>query len=177
MRVSCHTYNWIPYAHQKRVSLDLEDVLTEVVDAGYEAVEFSRHPMELDDPKRTLALLKRFRLKLTGMSVTFKGRPGELETLREQTRILASWDGERVVFFDGVNWDAPGAPGAVGPCHGTVELAEYFAEFADSLGLDTVMHNHLGTNLETPEQMGRHPPGTEEMRSVSRYGAPDCGGR
>ncbi|HUW58194.1 MAG TPA: TIM barrel protein [Planctomycetota bacterium] len=153
MRVACHDYNWIPYAHRQGETLDLEHVLAEMVEAGYDAVEFSRHPMEMDDPERTRKLLAHFGLKLVGMSMTFKGNPGELETLTEKMRVLVSWEGERVVLFDGIDWDAPTAVEAAGPYHGTVELAEGVAEFAASLGLDTVIHNHLGTNLETPEQM------------------------
>ena len=155
MRVACHDYNWIPYLHRKGEKPDLERVLAEVVEAGYEAVEFSRHPMELDDPERTRTLLEQFELKLLGMSMTFKGQPGELARMKEHARVLASWGAEMAVFFDSIDWDSEASKTAVGPYGSTVELADAFAEFAATLGLDTVIHNHLGTNLETSEQIDR----------------------
>ena len=149
MRLACHDYNWIPYAHQHGETLELERVLAEVVEAGYEGVEFSRHPMELDDPARSRRLLEKSGLTLTGLSLFYKNEPGLFETVKQNTRLLAEMGGKLAVFFARVDWDAP-MPDDM-PYRSTVELADGLAAFAATLGLDTVFHNHLGTSLETPD--------------------------
>ena len=163
MRVACHDYNWIPYARQQGEKLSLERVLAEVAEAGYDAVEFSKHPMELDDPAATARHLDKFGLKLTGMTILFKGEPGELEQAKRHARILADLGGDTAVFFDRIDW-GEGGTALPGPYRSTVELADAFAEFAASLGLDTTFHNHLGTNLETAEQID------EVMGQLTRCG-------
>ena len=151
MRIACHDYNWLPYAGAHGEELDLERVLGEVADAGYEAIEFSRHPMELADPQRSRRLLEKFGLTLTGLSIFYKDAPGHWAEVLENTRVITELGAPLVVFFCNVDWAAPRKDDV--PFNSTVELAEGFAEYAAGLGLDTVFHNHLRTNLETPADL------------------------
>jgi len=127
-------------------------VLAEVAETGYDAVEFSRHPMETDDLARTRRLLDRFGLDLAGMSLTYRDRPGCFEAMKEHARVLADLGGSCAVWFSTVNWDE-GIVNDDVAFTGPAELADAFAEWAAELGLFTAFHNHLGTSLETPEQM------------------------
>jgi len=151
MKPACHDYNWIPYAHHNDLKLDLEWVLAEVAEAGYEAVEFSRDPMELDDPARSRRLLEKFGLTLTGLSLFYRDAPGNWAKLRQTTSAAAELGAPFAVFFCSVDWTAERQDDI--PFGSTDELAEGFAEMAADLGLDAVFHNHLGTSLETPQQM------------------------
>lgn len=151
MKVACHDFNWLPWAKRTGWRPDLERVLDEVVAAGYLGVEFSGHPMELEDLERTKRLLAKFDLALVGMSFTFADMVERtMQEMKERARILADLGGRKVVLFDGTDWNS--AKGK-GPYSSTVELADGFAEFAATLGLDTVIHNHLRTNVETAAQI------------------------
>ena len=159
IRVAVHTFNWIPWAGKRSEKLDIERVLAEVLEAGYEAVEFSRAEMEIADPARTVRLLRDYSLTLAGMSFTYKGLPGTWQQLKDHARILADLGGEVAVFFDSTDWKALGAAGSDAGLHGSVEAAEAFAAHCEPLGLRVAFHNHLRTNLETPAQIDEIIPG------------------
>jgi inosose dehydratase len=153
LRPAVHTFNWIPWAHRQKVTLDIERVLLEVREAGFDAVEFSRVPMELDDTARTVRLLEKLGITLAGMSFTYKGLPGTWQELKDHARVLADLGGKAAVFFDSTDWQKLAPAGTDSGLHDTVQAAEMFAEFAATLGLYTAYHNHLRTNLETPAQI------------------------
>jgi len=154
IRVGCHDFNWIPYASKRGETLDLERVLAELVQAGYEAVEFSAVPFETDDPARTAELLRKYGLELTGMSFSYRGEENALEILKGRARLLAEWGGRVGVFLDGSGRRRKREL-TEDDFREIGQLAGAVAEYAASLGLDTVVHNHLGTIVESTHDLDR----------------------
>jgi inosose dehydratase len=152
IRVACHTFNWLPYLQKQHRVPDIETILREVADAGYDAVELTGAPMEIDDPAKTARLLCKLRLQPVGMSFHFRAADPGLDEPKRRARILADLGARFAVLFDATDWQAPSAA-AYAPCRSTHDLLDAFAEFAAPLGLDAVVHNHLRTNLETPAQI------------------------
>jgi len=153
IRIGCHTYNWLPYLQKQHREPDPEQILREIADAGFEAVELSGHPKELDDRAKMKRLLGKLRLKCVGMSFHFGGSSPGMEEAKKKARVLADFGAEKAVLFDATDWQAAKPASIDGPYRSTPELMDAFAEFVATLGLDAVMHNHLRTNLETPEQI------------------------
>ena len=155
IRLACHDYNWIPYSRDTIDQWPLERILEEVVEAGFQAVEFSAIPREMDDPARTAELLRKFGLKLVGMTLSFKGEENAKEILRGKARFLADLDADLMVFMAGAGLRRK--PG------GLTEqdfkeiggLAARLMDYGRSLGLDLVVHNHLGTLVETTGELDR----------------------
>ena len=88
------------------------------------------------------------------MSVTYKGVPGKegsLENMKEDARKLVEMGGSMAVLFSQA-W-IKGGPEEKIPYGNVSELADGFAEFAATLGLDTTFHNHLGTDVQSPEEI------------------------
>ncbi len=153
MRAAAHTFNWIPWAGGRNEKLDLDRILAEVREAGYEAVEFSRADFELADPARSRRLLEKHSLVLSGMSFSYKGQPGQWQQLKDHARALADMGGKVAVFFDTTDWKVVGPAGLDSGLSGPAEAAEAFAEHCARLGLIVSFHNHLRTNLETLAQI------------------------
>jgi len=152
IRLACHTFNWLPYLQKQGRPPDIETILGEIASAGYDAVELTGAPMELDDPARTRTLLRKVRLQAVGMSFHFRAAAPGMDEPRRRAQILADLGAGFAVLFDATDWQA--ASSAVyAPYRATHELLDGFAEFVAALGLDAVVHNHLRTNLETPRQL------------------------
>jgi len=155
MRVGCHDFNWIPYLGKQGQDVDLEPILEEVVAAGFDAVEFSGMPLEMAEPERTAALLKRLGLGLIGMTVAYHGQETPEETLKQKVRFIAELGGTLAVFMAGAGRRRKKPDLAEEDYRETGTVAEKLAEYAASLGVDTVVHNHLGTVVETSEDLER----------------------
>jgi inosose dehydratase len=153
IRVACHTFNWLPFLQKQGRTPDIETILNEVADAGYDAVELTGAPMEIDDPAKTARLLQKLHLQPAGMSFHFRAAAPGLDEPKRRARILADLGAKVAVLFDATDWQAASSVAAYAPSRSTPELLDAFAEFVASLGLDAVVHNHLRTNLETPAQL------------------------
>ena len=147
---------WTPYP----------EILDEIQRAGYRATEWSQSLPE--DPERLKAELEARGLRLTGAFVALELKDparhqGEIARALEKARFLGALGAGYLVVADAGDPARRAAAGHVGPelALTDAELAalteglEALGERLEELGMALVFHNHVGTYVETGEEIAR----------------------
>ncbi len=147
---------WIPYP----------EILDEIQKAGYRATEWSSSLPE--DPERLKADLEARGLHLVGAFVALDLKdparhPAEIARALEKARFLRALGARHLVVADAGDAARRAAAGHVGPelaltdaqLAALAEGLEALAERLSDLGMALVFHNHVGTYVETGEEIAR----------------------
>jgi len=147
---------WVPYP----------EILDEIQKAGYRATEWSSSLPE--DPERLKEDLEARGLRMVGAFVALDLRersrhPSELKRALAKARFLKALGARHLVVADAGDEARRMAAGHVGPEHalpeeGWAAMAEgltALAERLEDLGMALVFHNHVGTYVETGEEIAQ----------------------
>ncbi len=147
---------WVPYP----------EILDEIQRAGYRATEWSSSLPE--DPGRLKEDLEARGLRMVGAFVALNLRErsrhrSELERALAKARFLRALGARHLVVADAGDETRRQAAGHVGPEHalpeeGFTAMVEGLASLAEKLqdlGMALVFHNHVGTYVETGEEIAR----------------------
>jgi len=167
MRIATSPINWnnedVP---DYRPWLPYPEILDEIQRAGYRATEWSKSLPE--DVARLKADLKARGLRLVGAFVALDLKDpakhsGEIAQALEKARFLKALGAEHLVVADAGDPVRRAAAGHAGPelalteaqLAALAEGLEALAERLEGLGMALVFHNHVGTYVETGEEIAR----------------------
>ncbi|MBZ5625182.1 MAG: TIM barrel protein [Acidobacteriia bacterium] len=144
-----------------------EEVLDEMVQAGYTGTELGPYGFLPTDSAELKRELEKRKLTLIGAFVPLplghlERHPEGLRCALETARLLAANGAPYIVLADEMNESRMAIAGSAGPADGFTEaqwegaarLISCIAKTARELGVRSVFHHHAGTFVETPAEVG-----------------------
>ena len=151
IRIGYHTYSWVPWMHRTGNRMTLDEILQQVVQADFAAVEVADEVTDFPNAEALIAPLKRLKLTLTGLNGQYRGNPGDPDNVRQAADYLAATGSGVLVLFDGRR-RVPHTPENI---RQYAQLAETLARYAVGRGVKTAYHNHVGSVVESAEEVAQ----------------------
>lgn len=161
IRIGYQSYGWYHFRESRGVPIPLPRILAEIKQAGFNHVELCSPTEELTPPERLREMLLEAGLTLHALTGRIDG--GLVNWTRERIDILRQLGGDVMVINAG--WIKHGEEKTEGRYQALVEGLEELAEYGRPRGVRVAYHNHLGTIVETPEEIDR----LFSMTRLARY--------
>ena len=151
VHIGYQSYGWYYFREQHKLNLPLEAILREIKQAGFNHVELCSPSEELGTPASLRRMLDDAGLTLHALTGRIDG--GLIGWTKHRIDFLREIGGEVMVINAG--WIKSGEHKTADRYRALADGLEELAEYGQTRRVHVAYHNHLGTIVETPDEIDR----------------------